>query len=88
MRRRISPGAADRLGDALAVGLHEGFPGSQFVTANVVGAYSLLEFCRRMGIWLNQVGDRALPMGASEHPHGDVDRMPLRKAHSVCLQVL
>ena len=30
---------------------------------------------------------RALPMGASEHPHGDVDRMPLRKAHSVCLQV-
>ena len=60
---------------------------SQFVTANVVGAYSLLEFCRRMGIWLHQVGDRALPMGTSEHPHGDVDRMPLRKAHSVRLQV-
>ena len=30
---------------------------------------------------------RALPMGASEHPHGDVDRMPLRKAHPVRLQV-
>lgn len=29
----------------------------QFVTANVVGAYNLLEFCRRMGIWLHQVGD-------------------------------
>ena len=30
MRRRIGPGAVDRLGDALAVGLHEGFPGGPF----------------------------------------------------------
>ena len=44
-------------------------------------------FLRRCPARLLSAAHRALPVGTSEHPHGDVDRMPLRKAHSVCLQV-
>ena len=55
---------------------------------DVIGAYRWLKANEPIpGAWFAWKAHRALPMGTSEHPHGDVDRMPLRKAHSVCLQV-